>query len=104
MTDQLQVFANYLPSEKVIRLVHKLSFFGPARYEQRRPPNCAEFVTLMKTDKVSIYFNLRKPTPCLKHAFQQTNFQLNWSLTDWHFSMGRIRSESKILAILIQRT
>lgn len=48
MTDQLQVFANYLPSEKVIRLVHKLSFFGPARYEQRRPPNWAEFVTLMK--------------------------------------------------------
>lgn len=39
MTDQLQVFANYRPCEKVIRLVHKLSFFGPARHDQRRPPN-----------------------------------------------------------------
>ena len=76
MTDQLQVFANYLPSEKVIRLVHKLSFFGPARYEQRRPPNWAEFVTLMKTDKVSIYFNLRKPTPCLKHAFSANKLSI----------------------------
>ena len=38
MTDQLKVFANYRPCEKVIRLVHKLSFFGPARHEQRRPP------------------------------------------------------------------
>ena len=36
--------------------------------------------------------------------FEQTNFQLNWSLTYWHFSLGRIRSESKIPAILIQRT
>lgn len=31
MTDQLQVFANYLPCEKVIRLVHKLSFFWPSK-------------------------------------------------------------------------
>lgn len=76
MTDQLQVFANYLPSEKVIRLVHKLSFFGPARYEQRRPPNWAEFVTLMKTDKVSIYFNLRNQLRVWNMLFSKQTF--NW--------------------------